>query len=317
MSISVIITCFNEGRFLHAAIDSVIDQTRADLIDDIIVCDDGSDMETQAILQELPARDPRIWILPVSPDKPPGTRAVSLNRNRGVSVTLSPMIAFLDADDLWQRDKIERQVEMFNARPKTSLVYTGFSLFWSDGRRPPEVAPLVDLTHHADQSLAYFLDDPPIVPSTVLMRRTLWDELGGFDEELEVFEDTEFFFRCTRYGSAAAVNEPLVDKRLHESAMTSKRNVLMEHHARVAFNIAAQDPRLLPYVTKRLSERARKLGNLEAFDGRRKSAFNLLASAISLNPLNFRAWLTIILHYVGGAPALKSVKLTLSRASRS
>lgn len=317
MSVSVIVTCFNEGPFLHAAIASVLGQSRADLIDDIVICDDGSDTETQAILQELPTRDPRISILPVAEDKISGTRGVSLNRNRGVAVTKSDYIAFLDADDLWRSDKLERQLSIFDAMPETALVYTAFSLFWSDNRKPPEVAPLVDLTSQSDQSLAYFMDDPPIVPSTVLMRRSLWDKLGGFDATLEVFEDTEFFFRATRLGRVAAVTVSLVDKRLHESAITSKRNQLMKHHAYVAFHIAAQDPRLLRYAARRLSERARKLGNLEALDDRSESAVNLLTSAIYFNPFNLRAWLTLALHYLGGASAMRAVKLTLSRASRS
>jgi glycosyltransferase involved in cell wall biosynthesis len=317
MGVAVIITCFNEGRFLNAAVDSVIGQSRADVIDCIIICDDGSDPETLDVLRELPLRDPRISVLPAAADKIPGTRGVSLNRNRGVSVTDSSFIAFLDADDLWHSNKLEEQLSLFNAQPETALVYTGFRLFWSDDRKPSEVAPLHDLTGQPDQSLAYFMDDPPIVPSTVLMRRHLWNQLGGFDEKLQVFEDTEFFFRCTKHGLAAAVDAPLVDKRLHESAVTSSRSQLMKHHAYVAFHIAAQDPRLLPYVAKRLSERARKLGNLEAFDGRSESATNLLTSAISLNPFNLRAWLTLVLHYFGGASAMRVVKLTLARANRS
>jgi glycosyltransferase involved in cell wall biosynthesis len=317
MSISVIVTCFNEGRFLHAAVDSVLGQCRSDLIDYIVICDDGSDAETQAILQELPKRDSRISVLPVAEGKIPGTRGVSLNRNRGVSTTDSDYIAFLDADDLWRAGKLEQQLAIFEARPETALVYTAFSLFWTDNRKPPEVAPLVDLTLEPDQTLAYFMEDPPIVPSTVLMRRSLWEQLGGFDATLEVFEDTEFFFRATRLGRVAALSTPLIDKRLHESAITSKRSLLMKHHAYVAFHIATQEPRLLRCVAKRLSERARKLGNLEALDDRSESAANLLASAISLNPFNLRAWLTLTLHYLGGASAMRAAKLTLSRASRS
>lgn len=317
MSVSVIITCFNEGHFLRAAVDSVLGQSRSDVIEQIVICDDGSDAETQAVLKEITARDPRISILPVADDKPAGKRGVSLNRNRGVAMTKSAYIAFLDADDLWRDHKLERQLALINARSDTAFVYTAFSLFWSDNRKPPEVAPLVDLTSQTDQPLSYFTDDPPIVPSTVLMRRTLWDKLGGFDEKLEVFEDTEFFFRATKHGHAAALPTPLVDKRLHDLAITSRRSELMKHHAYVAFHIATQEPRLLPYVAHRLSERARKLGNLEALDGRSETAANLLRSAISFNLLNVRAWLTLLLHHLGGASAMRVVKLTLLRTSRS
>jgi glycosyltransferase involved in cell wall biosynthesis len=316
LTISVIITCFNEGRFLNAAVNSVLGQTRSDLIDRIIVCDDGSDAETQIVLRSLPFRDPRISLLPADPLKVAGVRGVSRNRNRGVAATQSPLIAFLDADDIWQPTKIEQQIAVLLATPTTSLVYTGFWLFWSDGRAPPTIAPLVDLSDEADQALAFFLNDPPIVPSTVLMRRTLWDQLGGFDEKLEVFEDTEFFFRSTVHGRAAAVTTPLIEKRLHELAVTSNRSQLMKHHAYVAFHVAGQNPRLLRYVAERLSERARKLGNLEALDGNRESAANLLASAISLNPFNFRAWVTFVLHYFGGASALRAAKLTFARVGR-
>jgi tetratricopeptide (TPR) repeat protein len=74
----------------------------------------------------------------------------------------------------------------------------------------------------------------------------------------------------------------------------------MRHHANVAFSFAAQEPRLYPYVGKRLAERARKLGNLEAQDGRRDKALGFYDLALSLDPFNAAARASRLLLKWGG-----------------
>ena len=132
------------------------------------------------------------------------------------------------------------------------------------------------------------------------MRRTAFDAIEGFDVSISVFEDTEFYLRLMRSYRVAAVPDPLVYKRVHGGAVTAKRNTLMRHHANVALHFSADEPRLLPYVGKRLGERARKLGNLELKDGHIEKAMNFYCLALSLDPFNITARIFKLLLKFGG-----------------
>jgi hypothetical protein len=147
------------------------------------------------------------------------------------------------------------------------------------------------------------------------MRRVAFDAVGGFNEEIPVFEDTEFYFRLLRLCQMAAVPDPLLYKRLHPSALTAKRNTLMRHHANVALHFVADEPRLLPYVGKRLGERARKLGNLEARDARIEQAINFYSLALSLDPFNYAARMSKLLLTFGGKRGINMLTLPRSFGS--
>jgi glycosyltransferase involved in cell wall biosynthesis len=289
-SVAVIITCHNEGPWIEAALASVLAQTAAEAIAEIVVADDGSDGATLAVLGRLGGLDPRITVL--RHDR----YGVSRNRNAAVRHSSAPLIAFLDADDLWAPGKLAAQLQALAGHPETGLVYTGFSLF--PNRAPDQITPVrvLDHTEVRDLALSYFLSDPPVIPSSVLLRRSVFDLAGGFDESLRVFEDTEFFGRLARITRFRALADPYyVRKRNHSLSITNQRQDLMMHHAFVAFHLARTEPRLMPYVPRRLAERARKLGNLEARDGLPDSAARFYGLALALRPLSALTWINLIL----------------------
>jgi hypothetical protein len=137
------------------------------------------------------------------------------------------------------------------------------------------------------------LNDPPIIPSTVLLRRSLYHQCGMFDTAVRYFEDTDFFLRLAAHCRFVLVPTPLIYKRNRRTSITGERKDLMAHHAFVAFRAAADDPRLLPLVPRRLSERARKLGNHRFLMGDEAGAVKLLNLAVRLNLLNLRAWVSL------------------------
>lgn len=286
-SVAVILTCHNEGALIEEAVASVLAQTAADAIREIIVADDGSDAATVAVLERLAGLDPRITVLRHA------GYGVSRNRNAAVRHSSAPLIAFLDADDLWTPGKLAAQLRALADHPGTGLVYTGFCLFPNSA--PDALIPVRVLDHSdaRDLTLSYFLSDPPVIPSSVLLRRAAFERAGGFDESLRVFEDTEFFARLARTTRYRALVEPHhVHKRYHGSSITSRRDDLMMHHAFVAFHLARAEPRLLPHIPRRLAERARKLGNVEARDGNPDAAARMYGLALALRPLSARAWIS-------------------------
>lgn len=287
-SVAVILTCHNEGAWIEQAVSSVLAQTAAEAVSEIIVADDGSDAATVAVLERLCGLDARITVL-----RHAGYGA-SRNRNAAVRHSSAPLIAFLDADDLWMPGKLAAQLQALAEHPEDGLVYTGFCLFPNHNRDELTPVRVLDHTEARDLALSYFLNDPPVIPSSVLLKRSVFELAGGFDESLRVFEDTEFFGRLARITRYRALVDPHhVHKRVHGASITNRRQDLMMHHAFVAFYLARTDPRLLAHIPRRLSERARKLGNLEARDGRPDSAGRFYGLALALRPVSVLAWLSL------------------------
>ncbi len=296
LRVSVVMTCFNEGRWIGAAVRSVLDQTRGDLVEDIVIADDGSDDETLAVLGEIEGWDRRIRVI-----YGPGGAGLSAQRNLAIGETSAPLIAILDGDDLWAPDKLERQTPAF-ADDEVGLCYADFSHFAGEDLATARRAGVKDITAASDLTQAYFLNDPPIIPSTILLRRTALEAAGGFDATVRVFEDTDLFIRLSRVCRFALADAPLLLKRYRTSSITGGRKDQMAHHALVAYRAAAEEPRLLPLVPRRLAERARKLGNQHFLmdDLKRSTAFYGLA--VRLRPISPLAWAGVLLTGPLGGP---------------
>jgi glycosyltransferase involved in cell wall biosynthesis len=285
--VAVVLTCYNEGRYIGAAVRSILDQTRADLIESIVIADDGSDAQTISTLHDIERWDARIRLL-----LGPGGAGLSAQRNTAIANTAAPYIAILDGDDYWAPNKLELQVAAL--KEKVGLVYSGYFTFAWDDSGTAQRAPVRDITGEADLTRAYFLDDPPIIPSTTLISRSAFDACGGFDPSISVFEDTDFYLRLSRSCRFSFVDAPLVYKRSNRSGITGSRKDLLAHHARVALKAASEEPRLLSLVPKRLAERARKLGNHRFLFGDTQEARRLLRFAVRLDPFNLRAWASLL-----------------------
>jgi glycosyltransferase involved in cell wall biosynthesis len=282
-------TCYNEGRYIGAAVRSVLEQTRANLIERIMIADDGSAPNTVAVLRDIEIWDPRIEVI-----YGPGGAGLSAQRNRAVSRTSAPAIAILDGDALWAEAKLECQVSLLEARPDVELVYTDYFAFPNENLGAARRAGVLDIGNAKQLARTYFLSDPPIIPSSTLIRRSAFERCGGFDEFVRVFEVADFFLRLAQVCRFVPINQSLLYKRYHSLSVTGARKDLMAHHAYVAFKAAAQDSLLLPLVPKRLAERARKLGNHHFLLGNREGAVQLLSLAVRLYPFNRRAWMSFV-----------------------
>ncbi len=286
-SVAVVLTCYNEGRYIGAAVRSVLAQTCADSIESIVIADDGSGPETIVALREIESWDGRIKIL-----YGPGGAGLPAQRNIAISNCSAPFIAILDGDDYWTSNKLEAQLPLL--ADGVGLVYSAYYAFARDDESTAALAKVLDITRAPDLVRSYFLSDPPIIPSTTLIRRTAYEASGKFDAEIKVFEDTDFYLRMAQVCRFAFAAAPLLYKRSNERGITGARKDLMAHHAFVALKAASRDPRLLPLVPVRLAERARKLGNHRFLLGDTREAQYLLRLAVRLNALNLRAWLSLL-----------------------
>jgi glycosyltransferase involved in cell wall biosynthesis len=212
MRVSVVIPTYNYGRFIGDAIESVLRQTRA--ADEIIVVDDGSTDETEAVIAAF--GDKVRYIRQEN-------AGVCAARNRGVTESSGDVIAFLDADDIWHAEKIEKQLEKFAADAEIGLVHCAMREFDS------ETDETVSLqTDGMEGDVAYELllwERTAIIGcgTAVMVSRKAFDAAGGFDTRLKVGEDWDLCYRIARRYKVGFVPEVLVDYRSHGAA--AHRNV--------------------------------------------------------------------------------------------
>ena len=194
-AIAVVIPCYELGRTLEEAVDSVLAQTRPAA--EIVVVDDGSeDVLTRQVLARL--RRPRTRVVGL----PHG--GVAVTRNQGVALTQAPYVVLLDADDVLADRYLERLGARLDAEPSLGFVSCAVQAF-EGGRyvwKPPSTTPLGTLTRGS-------------VHVSSMFRRGLWDAVGGFDPELPAYEDLDFWLHALRLGFRGEVlDEPLLFYRV-------------------------------------------------------------------------------------------------------
>ena len=181
--VSVIIPTYNRSQKVARAIQSVLDQSFGDL--EIIVVDDGSTDDTYQCLDRL--RSSITYIRQLV------NRGVSAARNRGIKSSLAPWIAFLDSDDYWLKDKLQVQMEFLH-RNSGSVACQTEEIWIRGGRRVnPRRRHRKPSGDIFKQSLKLCL----VSPSSVMVKRALFDEVGLFDETLQAAEDYDLWLRIS------------------------------------------------------------------------------------------------------------------------
>jgi glycosyltransferase involved in cell wall biosynthesis len=230
--ISVIIPNYNYARFLPEAIDSVLAQTYPNV--EIIVVDDGSTDNSEEVLRGYGEK--LRWFRQ-------SNKGVSAARNYGIEQSRGELLAFMDADDMWHPEKLERQARLFE-NPAIGMVYCGLQYISAEGE--PLGQNLSGLSGQVLKEIA--LLQPPGVPasgSAALISRACYEKVGPFDTRLSTSADWDMWRRIACHYELALVPEPLVLYRLHGSAM--HRNVaLFERDMLHAFSSMFEDPAAAP-----------------------------------------------------------------------
>lgn len=213
-TVAVVVPTFDRSSVLLRAIESVVAQTRP--ADQILVVDDGSTDGTADLLRRAS--------LPISVISQKN-RGVSAARNRGLAATDCEWIAFLDSDDEWLPQKLERQLEALGAAPLLPGVkrYRVCHTEETWIRRGNQVLPRRVHKKRGGWIFRHCLPRCAISPSSVMIHRQVFDRVGGFDQDLPACEDYDLWLRvCSRY-PVLLVDEPLVIKHGGHSDQLSRR----------------------------------------------------------------------------------------------
>ncbi len=206
-TVSVIIPTYNRAAWVFEAIDSVLSQTVAPL--EIIVVDDGSTDGTRERLSFYGKR-----IVTVFQEN----RGVSAARNLGIRQSKGRFIAFLDSDDLWEKGKLACQLGFFRKNPEALICQTGE--IWI--RRGKRVNPMKKHTKLSGMIFGPSLRLCLVSPSAVMVKRTLFDEVGVFDETLPACEDYDLWLRIAcRYPIFTTAENHVIKRGGHEDQLSA------------------------------------------------------------------------------------------------
>ena len=270
LKVSVVIPTFNRERFIEKCVTSVINQTCK--AGEVIVVDDGSNDKTWQKLENLGFKslcDEKATLKYIY--KPNG--GVSSARNLGVRNAKHEYVAFLDSDDQWKKNKLERQL--------TSIENDGFSCRISHTdeiwlRNGYRINPMKKHKKSGGDLFLKCLKMCCISPSTSLIHKSVFDDVGFFDENLKACEDYDFWLRYCSYEKVHFVPEALVIKSGGHADQLSKTHWGMDRFRIYSLEKLLKDEKLCErYYHALLDEISNKLNVV--INGAKKRKNNDLA----------------------------------------
>ena len=195
-TIAVIIPVFNAEKFLESALESVFSQTYSSELQ-VIVVDDGSTDNSSSIAKSFSG----VHYLHQA------NQGVSATRNAGLKVAKGEFIAFLDSDDIWKPEKLEKQVSYMEKHPEIGITGTYAENFLEPGTElPSQIKAKADWRRLEDY----------IIPSTMMVRKSIFNKIGEFDTKMPSGEDTDWLWRAEEAGiEEYIIEETLVRRRFH------------------------------------------------------------------------------------------------------
>jgi glycosyltransferase involved in cell wall biosynthesis len=246
-SVGVVIPAYNAERFLATAIESALAQTHPPT--QTVVVDDGSSDGTGAIARRFA---PRVSCIRQS------NAGVASARNRGAETLGTRWLAFLDADDFWRADKLERQLAAAR-QADAAVVFCHVELVDAEGLVIPS-SRTVDTSLDIEPLILHSATIPQATSSTALLRRDVFEAVGGYDSQLATMADWDLLIRLRLRGPFAYVEAPLASYRRHGKTM-SRNLSMLERESKLVLNKTFANPALSPSL-RRLRSRALAWNNL-------------------------------------------------------
>lgn len=227
--VSIIIPCYNYGNFLREAVNSVIEQSHSHW--ECLIIDDGSKDNTAEVAALLCKTDARVKYH----HKQNG--GLSSTRNYGIKLAKGDFICFLDADDLFDKKKLESQLTCFSQNASADIVY-GNAMFFEKNdlsnlfysKKKEAQSCFKQFTGNGHALIKLLVEDNMTVVSAPLIKNKVFARVGDFDLSYKSYEDWHFWLRCALANCRFVFcNEPSVCTYIrfgHESMMSDKTKLL-------------------------------------------------------------------------------------------
>jgi len=284
--VSVIVLTHNRPEMLRQAIGSILRQTFQDF--EIVLVDDASRDNTPEVIKSF--GDHRIKYIRHEVNK-----GEAGSRNTGVTNSSGDYIAFLDDDDEWLPEKLERQMRLLESSPsRVGAVYTGFLKVDPLTKKPiGRVTPTKRGNIFAEMAGQNWIG----TPSTVVVRKECFERTGLFDEAIVFGTDYDMWIRISKEFHVEYIQEALINYSVHENKMSGRPDLqikgleaLLNKHG----SYFASD-------SKNYSRRYSVLGLLYCHQGNAQKARTALLKAVSLYPFTLKCYFNLMLSFLGSA----------------
>lgn len=291
--VSVVIPTYDRLALLRDAVESVRAQTFADW--ELVVVDDGSTDGTLEYLDALARVDARIHPLAL-----PHSGTATTVRTAGVTASRGEWIAFLDSDDLWLPRKLEVQLREMQGHPESGWSYTAYQHVDALGNeipgRPPRATP--PQSGWVLEGLVTF-GIAAAIP-TLLVRRSLFDAIGGFDQGLLLRSDYDLALRLALASESVGVSDTLVIVRDHPARTTSSYSQLGQlEENEAAFRKAlatAPTARIRRLCAAQCAAQHAAIARILAHAGDQPAAWRALGRGVWVAPTSQLAWRAVVGH---------------------
>lgn len=216
-TVDVVIPAYNAADFISHTLESIAKQTYP--INSIIVVNDGSTDDTQARVLEFASTHPSLNMILLNQSN----SGLSAARNTGINNSFADFIALLDADDLWDPEKLFKQMQVFthSALPKLGVVYCAYKVVNKQGlvvtsNSRDVIGPSLRGNIYKELLLGNFISGSG---SSVLIKRAVFSDVGLFDQTLRACEDWDMWMRIAKQYQFDFIDEALVSIRIHQNNM--------------------------------------------------------------------------------------------------
>jgi glycosyltransferase involved in cell wall biosynthesis len=341
LDVSVVVPSYNGARTIAATLDALLAQTHP--LREIVVVDDGSKDQTREALAPYTDRVRAIHQV---------NSGVSAARNRGVAETSGEWLAFCDADDLWDPDKIAVMAAVVASRPDADVIFheygiliddriveargthssqTLFPIFRETALHMRDILPdhrVVDVAGVAEpwRRVETWFGEPFtslmignfVLPSTLMIRRRAFDAIAGFDGAFRFAEDTEFFLRLAKVRPFLWVDAPLTAyRRAAGTLLTGNMLPTIRNSTLAVVKHCVDDAAVYrahrPHVRRAVGRRYARLAYFCLSDLRQREALGYALRAIGMRPMQTLAW-GVALASLTPPPLLRWARARKSRA---
>ncbi len=229
--VSVIIPSYNRANYLPLAVDSILAQSYS--VFEIVIVDDGSSDNTVEVVQSFGDKV-RFY--------QQAHQGVSAARNCGLAQARGDVIAWLDADDLWEPEFLASTVPLLESDPMLDGVYAGSAHVDEAGNL---LSQMSIKTVPPQQLFSALVEDDFVLTPTVVVRKRCFDEVGPFDTQFRICEDYDMWLRLAEQFSIIGLPRPLVRVRVHGGNTIGSMNMLLHYRMLIVhkhFGLPKGDP---------------------------------------------------------------------------
>lgn len=299
--VSVIVPVYNRAHLVSETVQSILSQTYEPI--EIILINDGSTDESLSVLQEYERRFPaKVRVI----DQPNQGQIIA--RNNGIEAAQGEYIAFLDSDDLWVEDKLERQMPLFE--PGVGLVYSGTEIIDDNGHiirvEPADETITGDIYPH-------LLVKNRMTGGTVVVTSEALEHVGLFSPDFKAAENWDLWLRICKVYRASVVRDPLTKYRIHDDNMSGDGQLMLRAKLQIIekhCNPNSKDTNIAHYSRLAYADYHYRKG-LDYFAAAKyQLARKEFFSVMKLSPFYEDVWMRLMRSFLGrpGNNLLRSLK---------